>query len=284
MRMAIVVPIMGSLHQTKPYWGALMSSVRGPVDLVVIDNAPDNESRVFFNSYVFPHWPGECTRIEHESNIGVVLAMQEAYRETDHDILAYLHNDIYIYERGWDDQVRGFFRDNDKVGLVGFFGSKGLFSDGIRYCVVSNMLEAEIHGLRGEPSTFVEGAILDGMSMICSREMLDVRDGVDESFEVHHFYDLDLSLESLDRGYRTFIYTVPVHHHSGQTANQPLFNDWAKEYVLENFDDKLPNAEAGTAQMIIYEKNRQRFVQKWRDKLPYMLGHGFRAGANPPCP
>lgn len=261
--MTIVAPIMGNLGPTKPFWGCLLNMVAGPVDLMIIDNQPGEEEEEFFEKYVFPFWPGNVTYRPQSDNLGVPLSMQYAYKETDHDILAYMHNDLYVYKHGWDQEVCTFFEAEDKVGLVGFFGAEGIHSSSGRFECRSNMLEAEIHGHRCNIGS-AEVAVLDGMNMFASREMLDARDGVDVSFLAHHFYDLDLSCESLDRGFRNYVMFLPIHHQTGSTANQPNFNDWA--------DERLKAGTPGHGQQAMYTLNLTRWKSKWANRLPWQVG------------
>ena len=268
-RMCIVVPIMGGLVESKPFWGTLLHSTTlcgssETVDLLIIDNTGFDEGQVsFIQTFIVSQWPGQVIIETNESNVGVVRSMQQAYEMTDHEILAFLHNDVYIYEKGWNCTVLGVFNQSD-TGLVGFFGAEGASRNTGRFGVWNNMLEAEKHGAR-----FREGirevAVLDGLSMFASRKMLDAGGGVDTSFDTHHFYDLDLSLESIHRGFKNYVIPVPIHHQSGMTACKPTFQDWAKEYI-----------EGG--ERTLYEKNKARYIDKWEAYLPWQVGQEWRRG------
>lgn len=265
MEMLIVIPIMGNLGPTKPFWGCLLNMVAGPVNLMIIDNQPraDNgEQRGFFEKFILPFWPGDATYHPQDENLGVPRSMQYAYENSGHNVLAFMHNDLYVYERGWDQEVIRFFERKNKVGLVGFFGAEGIDPNSGRLFCYSNMLEAEIHGYRTSAES-IEVAVLDGMSMFASRKMLDAGGGVDTSFVVHHFYDLDLSLESIERGFRNFAMPFPIHHQSGQTACQPNFENWANEAI--------PGG-----QNAMYELNLAKWKQKWSRKLPWRVGEPWK--------
>lgn len=277
--MLVVVPIMGQLHETKGVWGALLNSVEGPVDLLIIDNAPEiyrqeqlSEQHDFLKNHIGPHWPGKMGYDPQDDNIGLVLSLQHAYDKYDaYELYAFLHNDLFIYKRGWDQEVIKFYKDNytKKPGLIGFFGAEGLGPGGGRFNVHNNMLEAEVHGWRTREVKQI--AVLDGLSMIASRPMLNVRGGVDTSFDIHHFYDLDLSLESIDRGFTNWYLPVPVHHWSGITANRPIFNEWANKYIGEHIV-----SERMRGQDWLYQKNLSKFRQKWDSKLPWRVGQPWR--------
>ncbi len=157
-----------------------------------------------------------------------------------------------------------WFDNQPNTGLLGFFGGEGVHPSSGRFYVWNNMLEAEIHGSRFQ-SGHKQVAVLDGLCMIANRKMLDVRGGVDQEYLVHHFYDLDLSLESIDRGFKNYILPIYCHHQSGVTACRPLFQEWANKYT----------GQESAGEQILYNKNLQRFKDKWAHRLPYHITTGW---------
>jgi GT2 family glycosyltransferase len=262
--MVIAIPIMGGLVESKPFWGTLLHSVRGhPVDLCIVDNTGFDEGQMpFFERFIEPYWPGDVLYIQNENNVGVIKSMQQVYERTDNPCIAYLHNDVYVYKNGWTHSVIGMFDPQYRAGLVGFFGAEGADKNTGRFNVWNNMLEAERHGARFTVGV-KEVGVLDGLSMFASREMLDVRGGVDTSFDIHHFYDLDLSLESIDRGFKNYVIPIPIHHQSGMTACKPTFQDWAKEHIHGG-------------EPTLYEKNKRRYIDKWGPYLPWQVGQEWK--------
>lgn len=277
MKMAIVVPIMGGLHESKSFWGSIVGAGLES-DLIIFDNGANikENQENFFKSYVFPQMPNPngCFYWPQEDNRGLVQTMQDCYEKTDYDVLCFIHNDLYIYETGWDQDVLDVFAGSPKAGLVGIFGAKGVFQNSVRFHVWNNLVEAEVHGYRlisGSPSINV--GVLDGMFMAASRKMLDTRGGVDTNFDIHHYYDLDLSLESIDRGFDNYIIPLYAHHVSGQTACKPAFQDWAsaREGEKRGMEQPMPRAEYE----VYYVENLRRFTQKWGHRLPYHVDKGW---------
>lgn len=231
---------------------------------MVIDNAPySGEKQLsFFSRFIQPYWKGDFRYEPMKDNIGVINSMQYAYNNSDADVIIFIHNDLFLYEQRWPQRIREIFwesrqKGNVRAGLVGTFGAKGCSNDGGRFECYSNMLEAEIHSHRADLSShLIQVVVLDGMFMACSREMLDAGGGVDTSYTIHHFYDKDLSLESIRRGFTNWVVPIPVHHESGITANASIFNEWADK----NFGDD--------GQMSIYLQNERRFIEKWSKYLP----------------
>lgn len=267
MKMTICVAILGRLYDTKPCLGSWLGTIGCEADLLVIDNAPncgDNQVE-FFNRFIQPFWNGSFTYLPQQDNLGVVKSLQLAYEYcADSDILAFIHNDVFIYSQGWGQRVLDHFSEHPDTGLLGFFGAEGVHPSSGRFNVWNNMMEAEYHGHRFQDG-YKEVAVLDGLCMIANREMLAKGGGVDTNFVVHHFYDLDLSLESINRGYKNYVIPVYCHHQSGVTACGPLFQEWANKYKGVS--------EKGEQQ--IYQENLARFHGKWSHRLPYHIATGW---------
>lgn len=265
-KLAVVVPIFGELHETKSAWGCLAHSLKGDTDIVVIDNGAsvDEGQEKFLRTYIAPAIKGKLFYHPFDDNLGVVKSIQWAYEHTDYDYLAFLHNDLYIYDEGWDVQVKYGFNFFEKAGLLGFFGAEGVDAASGRQYVYSNMLEAEIHGNRLRDG-YREVAVLDGLCLITNREMLDARNGVDLNFTIHHFYDLDLSLESIDRGFKNYVIPVKIHHRSGLTACNPRFQEWATKYV---------GMDRG--EYMLYLNNQTLWQKKWAGHLPWRVGQPWK--------
>lgn len=277
MKMVVVVPIMGGLHESKSFWGSLVANAGPDADLIIFDNGSNiqENQKSFFERYVIPFWQGEKAEYwPMEDNLGLVKTMQYVYEKTDYEIMCFIHNDLYIYDPLWATEIKDVFEQHDKAGLVGCFGAKGVLGNSGRFHVWNNMVEAEIHGFRlVSGSTPINVAVLDGMMMAASRKMLDAKGGVDTNFDIHHYYDLDLSLESIDRGFDNYIVPLYVHHVSGQTACKPAFQDWAsaREGQKRGMEQPMPRAEYE----VYYVENLKRFTDKWGHRLPYHVDKGW---------
>lgn len=117
---------------------------------------------------------------------GVLPLYQEAFEQSSGEIVAFLHDDVSIYEPGWDLRVEREFLDNNHVGVVGFGGALRHGSSDIykspyslqqlgRSDYYSNTDDAELHGTRftGE----MNAAVLDGFCLIARRELLEKMGG-----------------------------------------------------------------------------------------------------------
>lgn len=187
-----------------------------------------------------------------DGNIGVPAALHRIWTlarglqsDSCEHILAYIHDDLEIHEKGWDKRVIAAFERDPKIGLVGFGGATALGGDEIykapyeihqlgRRDFYSNMNGAEVHGHR----TTEERPIVftDGMSMIVRRSLLDAIGGWSWwPFElVHHAYDYGIACMARRHGYKAWLVPCAIHHIGGQTAMMPVHQDMAKRYGGDN--------------------------------------------------
>jgi O-antigen biosynthesis protein len=258
MRLSLCIPIMGQLDDTKGMWGCHVANIadKANIELIVIDNGSTDGSGEFIERIIFPHYPHH-RMIRHDDNTGVIASMNEAVRESTGDVVAILHNDLYVYEHGWDQRVLAEFDADPRLGMVGFLGSEGIAANGGRFNVWSNMLEAEVHGGRDSGSRAV--AVFDGMSLIGRRTMFEQVGGFDTNFTYHHMYDKSISLESRLAGWTNKMIGVFCHHRSGVTANRPDYQNWISQKL---------GTEPGKGDQTSYQQSEAYFLQKYAAHLP----------------
>ena len=196
-------------------------------------------------------------------HVRVVLGMLimpafEIVREETHEpIIAYIHDDVMIYEKDWDLRVLKEFED-PTVGMVGFggalrHGSPDLYKGSYvlhhlgRAQFLSNMRNAEDHGKRFTGECDV--AVLDGFALFIRREILDRAGGWPQDSPINYFcYDHWISCIVRRQGYRIRLVGVDCHHLSGKTASMiALPDDHARAHwaIYEEFQDVLPYAVEG---------------------------------------
>jgi hypothetical protein len=184
----------------------------------------------------------------------------------------------------WDEELATLFEHTfltRELGIVGLFGSKGCGSEGHRLDTFGSLIEIAGHGR--QMTEWIEPAVcLDGFFLACNMKMLreatyecpkchgwakGIDDGptsverwvcdacrgtgkqvggFDQRYEMHHVYDYDIALISIELGYRNAVLNIPCHHLSGLTAN---------------------NAAFATSGPDIHTANYQRWLTKWQSKL-----------------
>lgn len=161
---------------------------QGSSRLAVVTASTDlRRSAVCLNSWrelaVDQHFP--CLIVENGDGrpyLGTVPAFRRGIDEllatTEVEVICAFHDDVQIYEHGWDARVLRLFDEHPACGLAGFGGAAGLGSANLyttpydpmhlaRIGFRSNMVEAETHGIRSLLTQRV--ACLDGFSQIGRR-------------------------------------------------------------------------------------------------------------------
>lgn len=185
-------------------------------------------------------------------NREVLDAYQQAWNETDEDIMAFIHDDVMIYEGGWDVRVLQQFAD-PTVGMVCFGGALGhgtpdlytspyKLSNLARQHFMSNMRSAALHGARFSGERDV--AVADGFALFVRRPILDKGHGwpVDKPVG-YYMYSEWLCCETRRQGYRIRLVGVDCEHLGGKTATLVQLTDNYEEahrYFYDNNHDVMP--------------------------------------------
>jgi|SRR5581483_8594832 len=180
--------------------------------------------------------------VRNEENVGVMPGLNQAWRvlKDVSDYIFFPHNDLMIYEQGWDDKLVRVLSGLPECGVAGFYGAKALgvpniyqtpyqMQQLVRMGNVSgcHRMNAAIHGFMPPRGETEEVAVMDGFSLIVRTELLNKLDGFDRSYPPHHNYDNDISLESIDKGYKNYVIAMDADHLGGRTD---VGEDWNKNF------------------------------------------------------
>jgi GT2 family glycosyltransferase len=261
LKLTIGVMMSNQLNDTKAVWGSFLHTIddKQNVELLVIDNGSTDGSKEWVERFIFPHFP-DHRMIRNEENLGTIKGLNQIWKESKGDVVATVHNDLIIYDKGWDNRVKDLFERHPKCGLAGFFGAEGMGGDGGRISCHCNFLEAELHATRDSGEKRV--LMFDGISLIWRKEMMDQVGGFDQGYIWHHRYDLDISLTSHYAGWENWFLGVAVHHMNGLTANRPDSQIAA---------DKVMGTTNYTGDNTAYTINNARFLEKWKGKIPLII-------------
>ena len=261
MKLSLCIAVMSQIEDTKGVWGCHVANIedKANTELLVINNASTDGTVEFLNKFVFPYFP-DHKLINNAENAGVLHSMNQCINESKGDVIAILHNDVYVFEKAWDKRVLNLFDSNARAGLAGFLGARGAGVTGGRMGTMSNMLEAEIHGERITDER--RCTLFDGLSLIGRRAMFEKVGGFDEGYTYHHFYDRDISMASIYAGYWNYTIGIFCHHKSGITANRPEYQTWI---------DKKMGTTGFTGDKSSYDASEKYFCKKWSTFLPVMI-------------
>jgi GT2 family glycosyltransferase len=238
----------GTLHN-------ILKNTESDYDLVIVDNGAGLEYNQGLD-YIPPQLKN-VTKIDNTYNVGIPMAYNQAWRAAKGDFIAILHNDLLIYEDGWDIKVRKYCNDN--IGIIGFGGATGIGTDDIyrssyrvdqliRIGFMSNMVNAEAHGKR-MTTEWEPIVVLDGYILILNRKFLEVNNGFSDDFGFW-MYDNNICLESIKAGYKNIVVNVSCEHKDGGRGNSAIYDK-----------DNNPPSEAFPLAHI-------RFYERWRSFLP----------------
>lgn len=269
MKMTIMIPFINNLRFAMPAMGSLKYHTSEETEWMVIDNGSTEPVEKYITQYVKPK---RLRYQRFEENQGLQLTNKWAYENCETELLCLLHNDVYIYEKDWDQRIIKYFEEIDKLGIAGFFGAQGTLTNGGRVQDVefpgqmsglSNAVEAEIHGMKMKQN-WRSCAIFDSYAMVLNMDMLRAGDGFDMRYRFHHFYDRDISLESLRRGYKNIVVNVPHHHVGGMTDANPTYQTWLKGQIGSSMEDGQ-----------VHNENMAKFIKKWEAVTPLYVNDDF---------
>lgn len=184
-------------------------------------------------------------------DMNIVPAFDKIYRGSVEPVIAYIHDDVMIYEQDWDLRVLGAF-DDPGVGVVGFGGAMGHGAPHLytvpyhlpnlaRQQFMSNLRDAEVHGARFTGERDV--AILDGFALFVRRTVLDKWGGWNHPGVGYFMYSENLCCEARRQGHRIRLVGVDCEHLGGKTVGKvPLDDDYPEAHRIfyENNKDVMP--------------------------------------------
>jgi GT2 family glycosyltransferase len=292
MKLSIIYPVLNQFPLAQAAVDSAIQNLSGEheVEIVILDN---NSDIVITSPFISPQFlPSKRQKvIRYNKNIGVYPTFWEALKYTDTDIIAYLHSDLIICEKGWDKRLLKAFEDDPKLGLVGFIGSSEIDSAGGRgYGTTSNFQgKAHIRGnllkvsklvwngsharIHGRMSDGLSPAkVVDGCAMVFRRSVLE-QIPERKDFPPHHFYDRLLSCEVIELGYKVAVLGIACDHISNATVSHEqkywdMAEAWARAHglvpVLEGlkFDTSAvkPNWD-----MALYKEAERQWLSEYRD-------------------
>lgn len=180
--------------------------------------------------------------VRNEQNVGVMPAMNQAHQvlRRSADYIFFIHNDVLIYEDGWAGKLVRILSELPDCGVAGFYGAKAIGIPNMyslpyqmqylarHECVSAcNRMDPMVHGFRPPRWEHEQVAVLDGFSLIVRTDLLDKIGGFDRSYPIHHNYDNDICLESIDRGYKNYVIAMDAQHLGGRTD---VGENWAEPF------------------------------------------------------
>lgn len=259
------------------YTGMALTHLRATSDpatteIVVVDNG----SQVPFSTFT---WQGD-RNIRYEENIGGNAVfhrwLEDDWFEDDlPDYLAFLHCDLMIHERGWDQRVIEAFDADPKLDLLGFVGSnkidhlggrgdgtmlnyRGAFFDGIGQASPAEEHGERIKGLK-------PAAVVDHCAMVLRRTALVQLPPQEGNYAPEHFYDRILSCEVLRKGGHVAVLGIDCDHFSGGIGPGMASADRLRRKWLDEEGIPYDPEDSYTA---VYVESEKRFFKEFQGFFP----------------
>jgi glycosyltransferase involved in cell wall biosynthesis len=243
--------------------------------LAISDGAEDPDAHI-------PHidaWDEGRFALVEQKNVGVLGTFKVGMEIAVEDIVIFTHNDLLIHELGWDERIQKEFDEHPKLGMAGFVGGQGVGDNGGRIATVSNMVgkewgACECHEVIGAHhgtimKGFMYGATLDGCCTIFRREAFDDIVENTDAFAprrpLNHWYDRNIPLHMITRGWQVGIIGIEFDHFSANTgagteSYLASVKKWGEEQGIA-VDPTQPDHSS-------YLVGEKQFFAEWSDKLP----------------
>jgi glycosyltransferase involved in cell wall biosynthesis len=245
-KIPIIVAIYHREDETRLMFQQL-EKVTDNYSLILVNNGFDD--RRFLKKLKPLHY------VENEENTGAIHPINQGLELAEGKYVCVLHNDLLIYDEGWLDHIIEFMERRQDVGLVGFAGRHGIKEDG------SLDLKTTVVQMRGYPRAFkptwrfTEVATIDGLGWV----MRNIGLRLEESYGMMHFYDYDLSLQYIEKGYKVCTAAVDIWH---MAENQEQSTRSKSDYL----------SVVGGSDEHYFEEVREVFRAKWEHMLPIWRG------------
>lgn len=247
---SIILAVWNQVGYTKLAVDSILKNTRMPYELIIVDNGSKPAIREFADSL---RDKIDLRYMRNEKNLGPIRAINQGLKAARYDYIVVMHNDVVIFEDDWLGKIVTAMDADPGIGLAGLAGRKEIYKNG---CVNEASLK---HSLQNEEDLapameedVSEVAVLDGLCFIIKRGLLDRISGLDETYGYMHCYDLDLSLQSIQAGYKNVVVKVEAMHvgNGGRTRNMKGY----REIVKDDYG--------------LLKKNCKIFARKWAHMLP----------------
>lgn len=252
--------------------------------LVIIDNA----SEVPYDHRDYTGFGFQVDVIRNEENVGYYTPLIDLFRKYPDEQIGLIHNDMVLYESGWDSRMAAAFANDPRLGLVGLCGSNEIderggrgggtmcFFRGADVQVGDRTIKAQSQDAGRRIVGINASCTLDSLFMMFNRQVIEQLhpEGYDwHDITLAHFYDRIWPLRVIEAGYRVATMGVECDHLGGMTttANERYRADcirWLEErsYIYDN-----PETE-------MYLIAERRYLSEYREQkkfIPCIVGPGY---------
>ena len=166
---------------------------------------------------------------------------------TDNDVICFVHEDVKIHDKLFNEKLEMIFKARPDIGLVGVMGTTNFVEQG-GWWLSRRPIETRGHILQDRPDLkepfhmvdqigfFDDLVSVDGCCMFMSGKLATEYTFDEDTYNGYHFYDCDCSFSALEMGYKVAVADILIEH----ASEGPLPDSW--------------------------HKNRKCFIDKWTSK------------------
>lgn len=245
--------------------------------------------------------------IRNEENIGFYQPLKQLYDAyPDEEIIGIMHNDLMLYEPGFDLRMLTEFGHDPQLGLIGLCGSREVDERGGRGAyTVCNFMGREVQvgeqvwkGQDPSAGRRIEGIepaiVLDSLFMLFRRDVIPdlVRDSEDwDDITLAHFYDRIWPIRTIEAGWHVVTMGSDNDHIGGMTTtgNERYRNDcikflddrgieWRSEGELDMNDPDYRKKPCGNPETQMYLVAEDRYLSEYKFEkrwLPAIIREGY---------
>jgi GT2 family glycosyltransferase len=205
----------------------------------------------------------ELVIIDNSDNLfSIFSAYNEGVKRSKYEVLCFMHDDIIFKTNDWGIKVVNRF-NAPKLGAIGVAGSPyyailpGAWWSG-GYICQSIYGEQELAYLPKQDNA-LPVVVLDGLWFCVRKSLFSMIRFDDTTFSGFHYYDMDISLQIQQKGYKLLtVYDILIQHSSGKLdtiwLNNALLlqNKWKNNLPI--FSEKLPYFKEVTIEYAVLEE------------------------------
>jgi glycosyltransferase involved in cell wall biosynthesis len=276
LSLEVVIPVLNQHQATRRCLELLSGHASVPVRVLLVDNG---SSRPAEHAVQADDLPLRLSVLRSPHNLGMVESLISALDHTTGEIIAYLHNDLFLHEPGWDRKVLAAFTADPGLAMAGLVAARGLAPDGGRIETYSHLLGLELgrcqchraawqHHGRLMPPQGVAAAVLDGCGLFLRRASLhQVRP--DRRYPLHHWYDREWSCAFLAAGWRLRGLDLRCDHGGGFTScREADYHRSAERSARQRLG--ITSAPQGW-DSALYQFGARLWSEKWSSRLPLFV-------------
>lgn len=276
--MVLGIPVVDGHDLTITLLMSLEETITNPSTFTAV--IIDNGSTIPYRAAEFTDYPFRIDVIRYENNQGYYVPLKHLSDKYDDPLIGLIHNDMVLYERGWNERMQAEFERDNKLALVGLCGSNEIDERGGRgggtVCyfrgadvqIGDRVIRGQDQAAGGRIVGLFPAACLDSLFMMFRREAIrDLTTEADpwEDITLAHFYDRIWPVRLIENGWHVGTMGVECDHLGGMTTtgNERYRDDCIKWLEDRGFAYENPETE-------MYLIAERRYLDEYRDQKHFL--------------